>query len=429
MFVHLKNNPYLYQFVTKVQKMFKTQIINDPVHGFITISEPLILKIIDHPVFQRLRKIKQLGLTELVYPGAVHSRFQHALGAMHLMRMALQTLTEKGHHISKDECEGALIAILLHDSGHGPFSHILENVLVPGIRHEKISWLVMKKLNTVFHGKLSIAISIFSNQYPKKFLHQLVSSQLDVDRMDYLARDSFFTGVAEGIISYDRIIKMMNVVNDRLVIEEKGMYSIEKFLIARRLMYWQVYLHKTVHSASEMLTKILKRAKELLSSGNQLPGHPSLIHLLDSTISTRNFMKQEMPLENFLSLDDNDVWSAVKCWQDFPDTILSLLCKNLANRNLFKIELSETPFSKNQLTKLNRLIQKKYAITPSQTSYFVFTDYISNHAYFEKQDNINILMKSGRVLDVSKATGLWNLKALDKEVRKYFLCHIKNLYK
>ncbi|OFY62823.1 MAG: phosphohydrolase [Bacteroidetes bacterium RIFCSPLOWO2_02_FULL_36_8] len=409
--------------------MFKTQIINDPVHGFITISEPLILKIIDHPVFQRLRKIKQLGLTELVYPGAVHSRFQHALGAMHLMRMALQTLTEKGHHISKDECEGALIAILLHDSGHGPFSHILENVLVPGIRHEKISWLVMKKLNTVFHGKLSIAISIFSNQYPKKFLHQLVSSQLDVDRMDYLARDSFFTGVAEGIISYDRIIKMMNVVNDRLVIEEKGMYSIEKFLIARRLMYWQVYLHKTVHSASEMLTKILKRAKELLSSGNQLPGHPSLIHLLDSTISTRNFMKQEMPLENFLSLDDNDVWSAVKCWQDFPDTILSLLCKNLANRNLFKIELSETPFSKNQLTKLNRLIQKKYAITPSQTSYFVFTDYISNHAYFEKQDNINILMKSGRVLDVSKATGLWNLKALDKEVRKYFLCHIKNLYK
>ena len=375
--------------------MFKTQIINDPVHGFITISEPLILKIIDHPVFQRLRKIKQLGLTELVYPGAVHSRFQHALGAMHLMRMALQTLTEKGHHISKDECEGALIAILLHDSGHGPFSHILENVLVPGIRHEKISWLVMKKLNTVFHGKLSIAISIFSNQYPKKFLHQLVSSQLDVDRMDYLARDSFFTGVAEGIISYDRIIKMMNVVNDRLVIEEKGMYSIEKFLIARRLMYWQVYLLKTVHSASEMLTKILKRAKELLSSGNQLPGHPSLIHLLDSTISTRNFMKQEMPLENFLSLDDNDVWSAVKCWQDFPDTILSLLCKNLANRNLFKIELSETPFSKNQLTKLNRLIQKKYAITPSQTSYFVFTDYISNHAYFEKQDNINILMKSG----------------------------------
>src|SRR5690554_3755238 len=323
----------------------KKKIINDPVYGFISIPSDLVYDLIEHRYFQRLRYIKQVSLTHLVYPGALHTRFHHALGAMHLMLLAIETLKGKGVEITKEEEEAAIIAILLHDIGHGPFSHSLEHTLVEGISHEHISHLIMNELNEEFAGQLTLAIAIFQDQHPKHFLHQLVSSQLDTDRMDYLNRDSFFTGVSEGVISFDRIIKMLNVANNQLVVEQKGIYSIEKFLIARRLMYWQVYLHKTVVSAEQMLIKALTRAKELSNSGVEMFATPALQHFLKQRITHQNFEQSNEHLDWFTKLDDSDIMSALKVWTNHEDFVLSTLCKKLLGRELFRTEMRTTPFS------------------------------------------------------------------------------------
>ncbi|HEY0896678.1 MAG TPA: HD domain-containing protein, partial [Sphingobacteriaceae bacterium] len=320
--------------------MNKKKIINDPVYGFITIPTDLIYDLIEHPYFQRLRYIKQLGMTHLVYPGALHTRFHHALGAMHLMKLAIETLRSKGHEITAEEEEAASIAILLHDIGHGPFSHALEHTIVTGIAHEHISTLLMDKLNHQFGGRLELALEIFNKRYYKSFLHQLVSGQLDLDRMDYLNRDSFFTGVSEGVISSDRIIKMLDAAGGQLVIEEKGIYSIEKFLIARRLMYWQVYLHKTVIGAEQMLVKILERAKELAVGGKRLFATPCFGHFLNHSVTREEFMGDPEHLKHFSALDDHDIFTSIKVWANDDDLILSRLCRQLIRRDLYKVEIS-----------------------------------------------------------------------------------------
>lgn len=408
-----------------MSRLNKKKIINDPVYGFINIPSELIFDLISHPFFQRLRYIKQLGMTHLVYPGALHTRFHHALGAMHLMCLAIDILRSKGHEITKDEEEGATIAILLHDIGHGPFSHALEYSLVKGIQHEDISILMMERLNLEFEGKLSTAIAIFKGEYPKKFLHQLISSQLDLDRMDYLNRDSFFTGVSEGVISFDRIIKMFNIADDQLVIEEKGIYSIEKFLIARRLMYWQVYLHKTVIAGEMLLVKILKRAKELAVNGADLFATPALQHFLQNEISQKEFFESDVHLLQFAKLDDQDIFTSVKVWCGHQDRILSMLCTMLVNRNLYKIEISNDPPEMNRVALLSENTAFSLGINKNEVSYFVFTDGISNRAYNTGAGNstINILMKNNTTTDIAKASDLSNLESLDKTVRKHILCY------
>jgi len=405
-------------------RLNKKKIINDPVYGFINIPSELIFDLISHPFFQRLRYIKQLGMTHLVYPGALHTRFHHALGAMHLMCLAIDILRSKGHEITKDEEEGATIAILLHDIGHGPFSHALEYSLVKGIQHEDISILMMERLNMEFEGKLSTAISIFKGEYPKKFLHQLISSQLDLDRMDYLNRDSFFTGVSEGVISFDRIIKMFNIADDQLVIEEKGIYSIEKFLIARRLMYWQVYLHKTVIAGEMLLVKILKRAKELAIKGD-LFATPALQHFLKNEISQKEFFETNVHLLQFAKLDDQDIFASVKVWCGHQDRILSILCNMLVNRNLYKIEISNDPPEASRVALISENTAFSLGIDQNEVSYFVFTDVISNRAYNTGAGNstINILMKNNTTTDIAKASDLSNLESLDRTVRKHILCY------
>ena len=325
--------------------MNKRKVFNDPVYGFIRIPYDLIFDIIEHPYFQRLRRIKQLGLTDYVYPGANHTRFHHALGAFHLMQKALFTLKQKGIEISEEEEKAALIAILLHDIGHAPFSHTLEHDILNNVAHENVSLLFMQKLNTHFKGKLDLAIKIFKNQYNRKFFYQLISGQVDVDRLDYLARDSFFTGVSEGVVNYDRIIDMMDVKNDELVIEKKGIYSIEKFLISRRIMYWQVYLHKTVICAEEMLIQILKRAKELVRNNIEISVSEPLKYFLENDISKANFEKEDLPLKNYALLDDTDIFAAVKSWITHSDRVLSFLCKSLIERKLFKIKMQNEAFS------------------------------------------------------------------------------------
>ncbi|HEX4887624.1 MAG TPA: HD domain-containing protein, partial [Luteibaculaceae bacterium] len=330
----------------------KRKIINDPVHGFIALPSKVIVDMVEHPFFQRLRRIKQLGLTHMVYPGALHTRFHHVLGAMHLMNEALDVLSAKGEIITPEEKQGALLAILLHDIGHGPFSHALENTLVTGVHHEQLSELFMDLLNKEFNGALSLGISIFKNQYPKKFLHQLVSSQLDMDRLDYLSRDSFYTGVSEGVISAERIIKMLAVVNDELVVEEKGVYSIEKFIVARRLMYWQVYLHKTVVSAEFLLVNILKRAKELAKRGEVLFASPALQRFLYHDYEWRHFEQDPTLLTDFAQLDDFDIMTSVKVWQSNSDKVLAELCHRMVNRQLFKIVIQKEPFQENKLIQL-----------------------------------------------------------------------------
>lgn len=405
--------------------MNKKKIINDPVYGFINIPSELVFDLISHPYFQRLRYIKQLGMTHLVYPGALHTRFHHALGAMHLMSLAIEILRSKGHEITRHEEEGATIAILLHDIGHGPFSHALEHSLVNGIQHEDISMLMMKKLNAAFDGKLDTAISIFTGEYPKQFLHQLISSQLDLDRMDYLNRDSFFTGVSEGVISFDRIIKMFNVTDDQLVIEEKGIYSIEKFLIARRLMYWQVYLHKTVISGEQLLVKILKRAKALAVSGESLFATPALQHFLKNNISEKEFFETDLHLNQFAKLDDQDIFASVKVWEEHDDKILSVLCKMLVNRNLYRIEMSNLPAEESRIQFLLENAALSYEIPLEDAAYFVFTDSIMNRAYNAKAGSttINILLKNNTTIDIAKASDLSNLESLDKTVTKHILCY------
>lgn len=405
--------------------MNKKKIINDPVYGFINIPSELIFDLISHPFFQRLRYIKQLGMTHLVYPGALHTRFHHALGAMHLMCLAIDILRSKGHEITKDEEEGATIAILLHDIGHGPFSHALEYSLVKGIQHEDISILMMERLNMEFGGKLNTAIAIFKGEYPKKFLHQLISSQLDLDRMDYLNRDSFFTGVSEGVISFDRIIKMFNIADDQLVIEEKGIYSIEKFLIARRLMYWQVYLHKTVIAGEMLLVKILKRAKELAVNGGDLFATPALQHFLKNEISQKEFFETNVHLLQFARLDDQDIFASVKVWCEHQDRILSSLCNMLVNRNLYKIEITNDAPDPGRVALISENTAFSLGIDQNEVSYFVFTDVISNRAYNTGGGNstINILMKNNTTTDIAKASDLSNLESLDRTVRKHILCY------
>ncbi|MCC6372983.1 MAG: HD domain-containing protein [Bacteroidia bacterium] len=405
----------------------KRKIINDPIYGFVTIPSELIYDLINHPYFQRLRRIKQLGLTNLVYPGALHTRFHHAIGAMHLMQEAILTLKQKEVPISAEEEEAALIAILLHDVGHGPFSHALEHSIVKGVSHETISTLLMNRLNKEFNGKLTLAIKIFNNKYKKKFLHQLVSSQLDMDRLDYLKRDSFFTGVSEGVISSERIIKMLNVSNNQLVVDQKAIYSIEKFLIARRLMYWQVYLHKTVLSAETLLVNILKRAKEMSAAGKDLFATPALAVFLKHNYRQADFEKEKGLLDLFSKLDDYDVVASIKVWSECDDKILSRLCDNLLNRKLFKVEIQNTPIAPSHKNKLLQRTIKEYGINRHEAQYFVFTDLVNNSAYNANSFNINILMNNGQLLDVAEASDLLNLQSLSKTVTKYFICYPKEM--
>ncbi len=403
----------------------KKKIFNDPVYGFISIPQEIIFDIIEHPYFQRLRRIKQLGLTHLVYPGALHTRFHHVLGAMHLMSKAVATIRRKGHEITDEEEQAVLLAILLHDIGHGPFSHALEHSLVHGVSHEEISGFFIKRLSEVFHGELDMTLAIFKNEHPKKFLHQLVSSQLDMDRMDYLNRDSFYTGVSEGIIGSDRIIEMMNVKDGNLVLEEKAVYSIEKFLVARRLMYWQVYLHKTVVSAEFMLIYALKRAKKMIQDGTDLFGSPALLFFMKNDITSDDFKSRPEILEYFSQLDDYDILGAIKVWQHSDDKVLSELSKRIVNRDLFKIEVSKTPFSEERIDQIKAQVTQKLSLKADEVDYFVHSDILTNNAYNETKENINLMMKSGEIIDVSKASDNLNISALSKPVEKYFLSYPK----
>ena len=401
----------------------KKKIINDPVYGFISLPKDIIFDLIEHPFYQRLRRIKQLGMSHLVYPGALHTRFHHALGATHLMTKAIHALRYKGVEISESEETAVLIAILLHDIGHGPFSHTLERDIVNNVSHEEISLLFMKRLSEEFDGKLDLAIEIFEDKYEKAFLHQLVSSQLDMDRMDYLNRDSFYTGVSEGVIGSDRIIAMLDVVNNQLVVEQKGVYSIEKFLVARRLMYWQVYMHKTVVSSEVMLTFLLRRAKLLVQSGADLFMSPAFHFFLSNEITMEDFSQTPQVLQQFALLDDFDIMGAVKVWQFHVDKVISLLAKQMINRNLFKIEIDNQPFSQERINYELDLVKAHFGISKDEARFFVQTDALRNNAYNEKKENINLLMKDGTVKDVSQAADNLNIHALSEPVEKYFLCY------
>ncbi|MFC4269357.1 HD domain-containing protein [Polaribacter marinivivus] len=400
----------------------KLKILNDPIYGFIQIPNSLIFDIIEHPYFQRLRRISQMGLSNLVYPGANHTRFHHALGCIHLMQKAIRVLRFKQVEISKDEENGLLIAILLHDIGHGAFSHALEHSIVDNISHEEISLKFMKKLNKEFDNKLSLAIEIFEGKYHRKFLCQLISSQLDIDRLDYLRRDSFYTGVTEGNISSDRLIAMMNVKNDELVIEQKGIYSVEKFLIARRLMYWQVYLHKTGLVAENMLVNVLKRAKELANKGEELFATKPLKYFLYNQINEENFSDETLKM--FSKLDDYDILSAIKEWIHHPDKVLSLLSEMIINRKLFRIEIQKEEISKEKQEKKKTKFLEKINISEKEVNYFVFTQKISNQAY-SLEKPIFILNKKGKLIDISKASDQLNLQALTKPVIKHIFCYPK----
>ncbi len=406
--------------------MKSQKILNDPVYGFITIPSELIFAIIDHPYFQRLRRIRQLGLTDFVYPGALHTRFHHALGAMHLMSNTLDNLRIKGTDISEAEYEAALIAILLHDIGHGPFSHALEYSLLRGIPHEELSLLTIELLNEEFGGQLTLALRIFKNQYPKKFLHQLVSSQLDIDRLDYLQRDCFFTGVSEGTIGADRIIKMMAVKDDQLVIEEKGIYSIENFLSARRLMYWQVYLHKTTVSAEKMLINLIQRAKKLAQDGRSFFVTEEMAYFMSQEVSLADFKADSSLLKKFLQLDDFDIWGAIKLWKNDPDYVLQNISQMFLTRKLFKINLVNEPFSSQEIEYLRAKAKKKLGVPEEDLGYFFSTGTISNYGYVEK-DRISILTKKGEVVDVASAADLPNIKIMSKMVEKHYVCVAKSL--
>lgn len=408
--------------------MNKNKIFNDPVYGFVSIHDELIFDLVEHPYFQRLRRIKQLGLTDFVYPGALHTRFHHALGAMHLMHHALENLKDKGHEITDKEQQGAMIAILLHDIGHGPFSHALEAGILPGVAHEKLSLQLMKHLNKEFNGALSTAIAIFEDRYPRPFLHQLVSSQLDIDRLDYLQRDCFFTGVSEGTIGADRIIKMITIVNDELVVEEKGIYSIENFLNARRLMYWQVYLHKTATSAEQILIQIFRRAKKLALEGKTIDATPALKTFLYKNITFDDFQNNKDILRDFSLLDDYDIWGSVKYWQNSNDFILSDLSRRLLERKLFKVVLSNDKFDKEKIAKLKKQVASALKISEADTSYYILKGKISNSAYIARGQNINIITKEGEILDVAKASDLPNITAISKIVKKHYLCWPKNIF-
>ena len=410
----------------KVKTANKRKILNDPIYGFTNIPNELFFDLIEHPYFQRLRRITQLGLTYLVYPGAYHTRFHHALGAMHLMQIAVKTLQDKGHEITKDEEQAVLIAILLHDVGHGPFSHALEHSIVHGINHEHISLMIMNRLNDEFDGKLSLAIQIFQNKYPKAFLHQLISSQLDVDRLDYLKRDSFYSGVSEGIINSDRIISMLNVSHGELVVDAKAIYSIEKFIIARRLMYWQVYLHKTVLSAEFTLVEVLKRAKTLANKGVNLFCTSALREFLENNHTLKDFNKKPELLDLFCQLDDFDIMTSIKEWTKHPDKTLSILSQKIIQRKLLKIELQDTEFDPSYVEKIKTKAIKRYNIKPENCEHLVFTNKIDNKAYNPKKDKINLLYKNGDIVDIAEAADQLNISVLAQTVTKHFLCYPKN---
>lgn len=411
----------------------KTKIINDPVHGFITISSPLIQTLIEHPYIQRLRNIKQLGLTYLVYPGACHNRFQHGLGAMHLMSQAIETLRGKGHTITEEESDAALAAILLHDIGHGPFSHALEYSIVDNIQHEELSMMLMNKLNVELGGQLELATAIFAGNYHKQFLNDLVSSQLDVDRLDYLRRDSFFSGVVEGMIGLERIIKMMDVAENELVIEAKAIYSIEKFLISRRLMYWQVYLHKTVLSAEQAIVQILRRAKTLARCGVELFASPALSFFLKNQVHAAHFESPLQdgysPLEHFVDLCDNDIDSALKVWTRHPDRVLSTLCKMMVGRKLFRTELQHTPFDEVKLSDLRSSVQERWTLSADEVDYFVLTGMVSNKAYSSNNHSIKVKYNDGRLMDIFDASDILGANAFSEETYKYLLCYPKTASK
>jgi uncharacterized protein len=403
----------------------KRKIINDPVHGFIQIGSELIYDIIQHPHFQRLRRVRQLGLSEYVYPGAVHTRFHHALGAMHLMGAALNSLRNKGIEISNQEYEAAQIAILLHDIGHGPMSHALEYTILQGVPHEEISRLFMLQINQDFGNALEMAILIFTDAYPRRFFHQLVSSQLDIDRLDYLQRDSFFTGVQEGTIGSERIIKMLNLANDELVVEEKGIYSIESFLTARRLMYWQVYLHKTNICAEQMLIQAMLRAKDLTHQGKTVFASPNLLTFLQKNIALADFQTNTEYLQNFAQLDDYDIWSSIKFWAQDSDKVLATLSQGLLSRRLFKIILSTEKQPDDYIKGLKLQIAESLGIEDNLAKYLVIKGLASNEAYLAKGEQINILTKKGEVLDIAQASDLPNIKALRKLVKKFYLCWLR----
>lgn len=401
------------------------KIINDPVFGFIHIPKGLLYDVVTHPILQRLTRIKQLGLSSIVYPGAQHTRFQHSLGAFYLTTEAINTLRMKGNFIFDSEAEAVQAAILMHDIGHGPFSHVLEHTLVKGINHEDISLMLMERMNNEMKGQLSLAIQIFKDEYPKKFLHQLISSQLDMDRLDYLRRDSFYTGVTEGNIGSARIIKMLNVKDDHLVVDSKGIYSIENYLMARRLMYWQVYLHKTSVAAEKMLVSALLRAKELANKGVELFASPALHFFLYNDINADIFKSSPICLENYIKLDDNDIWTSLKIWCDHPDTILSTLSQGLINRKLFKVEVSENAVSKERKKEILQSISSQLHITQKEAEYFLFVSTIGKDMYSKEDDSIEIMYKDGTTRDIAYASDMLNISTLSKKVRKYYICRLR----
>ena len=403
--------------------MYKRLVIIDPVFGFITIPEGLLSKIVQHPLLQRLTRIKQLGLSSVAYPSAQHTRFQHSLGAFHLMSEAINQLKLKGIHISDSECEAVQSAILLHDIGHGPFSHALEHTLIPDINHEELSLALMEKMNKEFNGELTLAIQIFKNQHPKHFLHQLVNGQLDMDRLDYLRRDSFYTGVTEGNIGSARIIKMLNIKDDQLVVESKGIYSIENFLMARRLMYWQVYFHKTSVAYERMLINTLLRARELAHQGVKLFASPALHFFLYN--NKKNFFDNPKALDYFTQLDDNDLWTSLKVWCNHPDKILSLLSQGMVHRRLFKVEIHTKPITQEQKEELINRASCTLKIAKENAHYLIACDGIEKDMYNPADDSIDILYDNGDTKNISEASDMLNVSLLSKRVKKYYLCHYR----
>ena len=402
---------------------YERKIINDPVFGFINIPKGLLYDIVRHPLLQRLTRIKQVGLSSVVYPGAQHTRFQHSLGAFHLMSEAIMQLASKGNFIFDSEAEAVQAAILLHDIGHGPFSHVLEDTIVKDVSHEEISLMLMERMNKEMNGQLSLAIQIFKDEYPKRFLHQLVSGQLDMDRLDYLRRDSFNTGVTEGNIGSARIIKMLDVADDHLVVESKGIYSIENFLTARRLMYWQVYLHKTSVAYERMLISTLLRAKELASQGVELFASPAFHFFLYNNISPDTFRNDPECLENFIQLDDNDIWTSLKVWSNHPDKVLSTLSLGMINRNVFKVEISPVPISEERKKELTLQISQQLNIPLSEANYFVSTPSIEKNMYEPADDSIDIIYKDGTIKNIAEASDMLNISLLSKKVKKYYICY------
>ena len=404
--------------------MKEAKIINDPVFGFIKIPRGLLYGIVEHPLFQRLNRIKQLGLASVVYPGARHTRFQHSLGAFHLMSEAVLSLQQKGVFIFDPEAEAVQAAILMHDIGHGPFSHVLEDTLIHDISHEDISLLMMEEINSHFNGQLNLAISIFKGDYPKNFLHQLISSQLDMDRLDYLRRDSFYTGVTEGNIGSARIIKMLNVVNDSLVVDHKGIYSLENYLTTRRLMYWQVYLHRTCVAYEKVLVNMLTRAKDLIRAGKEVFASPALHYFLSNDVDRQWFNEHPEALANYEELDDSDIWSAMKAWKHHSDKILSTLATDMLDRHIFKVEVSEEPVEEDKIDDIATKIATKMDISKDEARHYMMSlNTISKDMYNVDDDNIAILYKNGEIRDISEASELLNVQLLSKKIRKYYLCY------